>query len=241
MIISGGARFFAEFEQERILCVDGSLGSGKTLITHMIALPYIQRGYRFVTNTSCVWSVKDWESLRPVNEFGQMRVIANVDEGGLYVRTARSVQKLSSFARKLDSYLIFSGKKLPHEDLTQLRLYLWFDFYKNFLLPFKVYRYDVKVSTTKSYHGYIWISLWQAYYGLYSTFDPGDYPEDLLNAFEGWTEGLFRTYRRRYNVSDLVTTDATVMDLADIQNTSSQQAGELRETLSLLERKAKRR
>lgn len=239
MFIMGGSRFFAELEQERIVCISGALGTGKTLLAHEIALPYIRQGYRFVTNTSSAWA-HDWRKLQPVNEFGQMKIIADVDEGGLYVRTAKTASKLASFARKLDAYLIFSGKKLPHDDLQSLRIYLWFDFYKNFALPFKVFRYDVKVDTTKNYHGYVWQTAWQGFYGVYSTLDPGDYPEEILKAFEVYTETLFRRYNRKYQVGDL-TTEGDIVELADVQSDISRTSNEVRETLSVLERKTKRR
>lgn len=242
MIISGGAQFFAEFEQERIVTLSGSLGSGKTLTAHMIAEPYLKRGYRLITNVATVWAEPDWRAIQPLPDHNmQYRVVGLIDEGGLYVRTFKTASKLSSFARKLDSFLIFSGKKKPHEDLCTLDLYLWFDFWKNFLLPFKVYRYDVRVSTTKTYHGFIWVAGWSAYYGLYSTLDPGAYPEEILAAFEQWTTDHFKRYGREYKVQDLVSGDSAVVDMADIQDSMAQTSREVENTLSVLERKTRRR
>lgn len=239
MIISGAARFFAEFDQERIMCFSGQLGSGKSLLSHMIAEHYLQSGYRFVTNMASVWA-EDWKQLQPIPPLMQYKVCAVIDEGGLYVRTFKSASALSSFARKLDSYLIFCGKKLPHQDLQSLVLYQWFDFYKNFLLPVKVYRYDVSVSTTKTYHGYIWVSLWQAYYGIYSTLDPGDYPEEILKAFEHWTEEHFKRYGRTYKIQDLATGGGEVVEMADIQADMERSARKTSDAVSLFERKTKR-
>lgn len=240
MIVSGGARFFAELDQERIMCVGGQLGSGKSLITHMIAEPYLKRGYRFVTNMASVWA-EDWRTIRPIPPYNQYRVFGAVDEGGLYIRTFKTVSVLASFARKLDAYLLFCGKKLPHQDLQNLVLYQWFDFYKNFLLPIKVYRYDVSVSTTKSYHGYIWVTAWQAFYGVYSTLDPGDFPEEIVKAFEAWSEEFFHRYGRTYKIQDVATGGGEVVEMADIQNDMEKSARKTTEAVSLLERKARRR
>jgi len=240
MIVAGSARFYAELEQERIICIGGQLGSGKSLLTHMVARPFLDRGYRFVTNMASSWA-DDWRTLRPIPPLNQYKVVAAMDEAGLYVRTFKTVSLLSSFARKLDSYLIFCGKKLPHQDLQNLVLYQWFDFNKNFLIPLKVYRYDVQVSTTKKYSGYIWVSLWQAYYGIYSTLDPGDFPEDMVKAFESWTEQHFRRFGRQYKIQDVVTGESSVNELADIQNDMEKSARQAVDAISLLERKSKRR
>lgn len=241
MIVAGSARFYAELEQERIICVSGQLGSGKSLIAHMIAHPYLQQGYRFVTNMASVWAEPDWRHIQPLPPLYQYKVVAALDEPGLYVRTFKTASVLSSFARKLDAYLIFCGKKLPHQDLQNLVLYQWFDFYKNFLIPLKVYRYDVHVSTTKSYQGYIWVSAWQAYYGIYSTLDPGDFPEEMVKAFETWTENHFARYGRQYKIQDVVTGESSITELADIQSDMEKSARQATDAISLLERKAKRR
>jgi len=239
MIFSGAPRFYAEFEQERIMCVSGQLGSGKSLITHLIARPYLMRGYRFITNMASAWA-SNIDDIKPIPPLMQYKVFGALDEPGLYVRTFKTVASLTSFARKLDSYLVFCGKKLPHADLQNLVLYQWFDFYKNFLIPVKVYRYDVHVSTTKTYSGYIWVTGWQAYYGIYSTLDPGGYPEDLVQAFEKWTEEHFKRYGRVYKIQDIRAGDRESVELADIQNDMEKSARQASDAISLLERKTKR-
>lgn len=239
MIISGEAQFYAELDQERIICIGGQLGSGKSLITHLIAERYLKMGYRFVTNMSSAWA-DDWRTIKPLPPLMQYKLFCAIDEGGLYVRSFKTVSILSSFARKLDCYLAFCGKKLPHADLQNLVLYQWFDFYKHFLIPIKVYRYDVHVSTTKSYHGYIWVTAWQAYYGIYSTLDPGDFPEEIVNAFISWTEAHFRRFGRVYKVQDVAYGESESMEMADIQNDMQKSARQASDAISLLERKTKR-
>lgn len=239
MIVSGGPRFYAELEQERIMCFTGQLGSGKSLVSHMIAQPYLAKGYRFVTNMASAWA-DDYTKIKPLLPNYQYKVFSVLDEAGLYVRTFKTVASLSSFARKLDAFLIFCGKKLPHADLQNLVLYQWFDFYKNFLIPVKVYRYDVQISTTKKYSGYIWVTGWQAYYGLYSTLDPGDFPESIVKSFEKWTEEHFTRYGRAYRIQDIKAGDDASVDMADIQADMERSARKTTDAISLLERKAKR-
>jgi len=240
MIVSGAPRFYAELEQERILCISGQLGSNKSLLAHMLAVPYLYKGYRFVTNMASAWG-EDWRTLKPLPPNNQYKVWAAMDEPGLYVRTFKTASVLSSFARKLDAYLIFCGKKLPHQDLQNLNLYQWFDFNKNFLIPLKVYRYDVRVSTTKTYAGYIWVTAWQAYYGVYSTLDPGDFPEEMVKAFETWTEAHFKRFGRQYKIQDVVTGNSDTVEMADIQSDMEKSARQAIDAISVLERKAKGR
>lgn len=239
MIISGAPQFFAEFNQERILCFTGKLGTGKSLLTHCIAYPYLTRGYRFVTNMASVWA-DDWRTMKPIPPLMQMKVFAAVDEGGLYVRTFKTASAISSFARKLDSYIIFSGKKLPHQDLQGMKLYQWFDFWKNFLIPVKVYRYDIQVETTKNYSGYIWVMAWSAWYGLYSTLDPGDFPEEIVKAFQTWTEDHFKRFGRQYKIQDVVAGESESVELADIQNDMEKSARQATDAVSILARKSRR-
>lgn len=239
MIVAGGARFFAELEQERIICITGKLGTNKSLLAHVVAEPYLRKGYRFVTNMASVWAEPDWRNIKPIPPLMQYKIFANVDEGGLYVRTFKTASALSSFARKLDSFICFSGKKLPHSDLCDFKLYLWFDFWKNFLIPVKVYRYDVRVETTKNYSGYVWFTGWSSYYGIYSTLDPGEFPEDIVEAFQTWTEQHFKLYGRTYKIQDVVAGSSEVVDMADIQNDMEKSARQASDAISLLERKSK--
>lgn len=190
MIIDTG--FISEFLTERIVCITGSLGSGKTLIAHEIAEYFLKKGYRFYGNCKSEW-IDDY--VVELNKKGeQVKAVILCDEGGLYVRTFADVKRLASYARKLDLYIIFSGKKLPHEDLQSLVLYCWYDFFKNWRIPLKIWRYDVEVQTSKSYHGYIYQTGWWKYYGVYSTLDPGDDVEGTLKKIDKWIDRFRELY-----------------------------------------------
>lgn len=237
MILWDGG-FFAELDATRLCCVTGNLGSGKTLIAHEFAEHYLKKGYAMAGNLSSVW-LTPLDRITP-NEYGQVKTIVLLDEGGLFVRSTASVLALAAFARKLDIYLIFSGRKKPHHDLTELSIYLWFDLWKNFLLPFKVWRYDVQVQHSKSYHGLLWQTCWQAFYGLYSTLDPGDFPQEILTKITEWTENMFRLYHRQHRISDLASHPArrTAEQLADFGNDIADSAQEIASVVSLGGRKS---
>jgi len=196
MIIWDGG-FMSEFLDNRSVVITGRLGSGKTLLAVELAEQMLKRGYRLITNIETVWNdnpaeIKDHE-----------RVIGIMDEGGMYVRTAKTVQTLAAFLRKTKSLIVFSGKKQPHEDMCDLKIYLWFDAFRNLLIPIKVWRWDMRIQSTKRYHGFLFQTGWQKYYGIYSTEDPGDYPETVVKFFEERAKKLFKKYGRNYKIQDV--------------------------------------
>jgi hypothetical protein len=191
--------FFTELSDNRVVCITGRLGSGKTLIGIELAEYYLKKGYYLVTNTSTVWN--DGFVVPALHD--EVPVVGLVDEGGMYARTSSTVKMLSAFLRKTKSILIFAGKKLPHEDLCDLKLYSWFDFWRNFRVPFRLWRWDYQIQTTKKYSGYLVQTLWQDYYGIYSTTDPGDFPQAVVEFFDKRAKRLFEKYNRTYKLSDV--------------------------------------
>jgi AAA+ ATPase superfamily predicted ATPase len=192
--------FFAELDDNRTLVITGRLSSGKTLLAMELAERKLRKGYKLISQTSCVWN----DSIEDVvpDESGRYKFVAIIDEGGLYFRTQKSASAVSSFAAKIDSYVIFSGKKLPHADLCTLTCQVWFDFMKWFLLPFKIWRYDV-YNGNKAYNGYFLQTGWWHYFGIYDTLDPGDNPEIIVDFFKKATSEFFARYGRKYQISDV--------------------------------------
>lgn len=234
----------AELYQTRIVCITGSLGSGKTLITHEISEPFLRDGYKFVTNFKSAW-VDEPDMIEMREKGDQVHAVVVVDEGGLYVRSFEDVKRLSSFARKLDMYILFSGKKLPHVDLQELRLYLWFDLWKNLRIPLRVWRYDVQIDVTKSYHGYLWQTGWWAFYGLYSTLDPGSDAEEILKWVDSWIRRFGSFYdRKQFDGVSKVDKNAAkgdnVVELGEIRDGIETSVRRAAESISQLQRKTKR-
>ena len=190
MIIGDG--FLSEFLLERTVYISGRLGAGKSLLAAELAETLLRKGYRLYTNVRCVWAEDD---MVPGTQ-----IVYWVDEGGMYLRRQADVLALAGFLRKLDSYLIISGKKPPHLDLCTLWVSPRFDFWVNFFIPAKVWRYDVFQSEFRSYHGYF-IQVWpQRYWGVYSTLDPGDHPQDVIAVAVASARQLYAQYGRRYAV-----------------------------------------
>lgn len=244
MIISDDG-FFRELADNRVCVITGRLGSGKTLLSLEIARYFLDRGYHLVTNTKTIWADDPREVMRRAEkraeETGifQTRTVLFADEGGLYARSPKIASDLASFARKTDQIIIFGGKKLPHPYLSDLQVVMWFDFHKNFLLPIKIWEWSYRLSSRKIYYGKIIQAHWTDYYGIYSTIDPADNADQIINFSVTATRKLFAAFGRDYTLSGMggrtqpSTADA-MEDLAtalgDVveQNLSSVQGGKRR-------------
>ncbi len=194
--------FFTELDDNRTLVITGRLSSGKTLLAVELAERYLKRGYKLLSQISCAWN-DDYSQCVP-DDSGRYRTVVIIDEGGLYFRTAKSASVVSSFAAKMDMVLIFSGRKLPHEDLCTLTCQVWFDFFKFFLIPLKLWRYDV-YNGNKTYSGYFLQTAWWHYWGIYDTLDPADPPYRLVEWFQAATRAFFARFGRTYTdgISDV--------------------------------------
>lgn len=192
--------FFAEMDDSRMVYITGRLGSGKSCLAVELSERYLRKGYKLLSQVRCVWN--DDPAGMVMDDLGRRKVCMWIDEVGLYFRRASTAGSVSSFARKQDMYLIFSGRKAPHEDLCDLTLQLWFDFFKWFLIPLKLWRYD-RVNGKKSYHGYVLSFAWWEIFGIYDTLDPGDNPEAVVSLVKTWTEEYFARYGRKYLISDV--------------------------------------
>ncbi len=226
--------FFAELDDSYMVYITGRLGSGKTLMAVELAERYLRKGYKLLSQISCVWN--DDISTMTMDEVGRRKVVILIDEVGLYFRKASTAGSVSSFARKQWTYLIFSGRKAPHDDLCDLTLQLWFDLFKYLLIPMKVWRYD-RTNGKKSYHGYVWQFAWWEYFGVYDTLDPGDNPEELVTLIKTWTREFFERYGRKYAISDVESGGRD--DEADLSNdmaSSVRKMGDAAERLASVSR-----
>jgi len=187
--------FWGELYDSRTCAIEGKKGSGKTMLALDIAETLLKKGYKLETNMSCIW-----------NDNGMINtgdpVVVICDEGGAYLRTAKSVNNFSRFLRKLDRFLILPCKKLPHEELCELTISPWFNFNKHFGIPIKIWRWDV-TDGRKSYNGKLYQVNYRALYGVYSSIDPGDFPEIIMQNTIKETNRLFERYKRRYELSDV--------------------------------------
>jgi hypothetical protein len=192
--------FFTELDDNRILTITGRLSSGKSLLAVELSERKLKKGYRLLSQMRCTWN-DPYSSVLP-DEQGKYHVFVIFDEGGLYFRSWKAASAVSTFAAKIDSYVVFAGRKLPHDDLQSLTCQVWFDFFKWFLIPLKIWRYDV-VNGKKTYNGYFIQTGWWQYWGIYDTLDPGGNPETLVTWFKEATKTFFKRYGHDYDLSDM--------------------------------------
>lgn len=210
-MLIGAESFISEVIEGRIVVITGYLGCGKTLLGYEIAEKFLRMGYRLISNNASVWrdNLNDIECTKK-----GINTVILLDEGGWYIRTAKTISRLITFSGKIDCIWIIPGKKAPHLDVCDLTVELLFDFQKNFLIPIKLWRYTVQGA--RRYGGTFVQAFPQEYYGIYDTLDPGDYPEDILEAFDGYTKKFYSFFGKSYKtdqLSDLVQKDTTQEDI----------------------------
>lgn len=222
--------FYTELDDSRICTVSGRLGAGKTLLALTLAERYLRRGYRLVTNVASVWA-EDWENVRELPDFAR-RAVVLIDEGGLYIRSMKTVSALAAFARKLDTYIIIAGRREPHEELCELIVTPRFDFKRNFLIPAWLWRWENR-GARRPYGGYMLELGRSGYYGTYDTVNPGARPSALIALVEDWAKALFDHYGYEYGLSDVAQGggDGAALDAIDAFGVSAQR---IRDAVSVL-------
>lgn len=160
----------------RLVWIAGRVGGHKTSLAYMIAKRYLERGYRLITNTKCVWS-DNIENLT-LDENGQLKAVVVFDEGGLYFSSPAQVKTIAAYLAKMDIVVIMPSFWAPSTAAQVITIQpLWN--LKATGLPFVLYRWQVKIQSfkDKGYFGWVYPN---EIYGLYSRQDPGDDPAALV-------------------------------------------------------------
>lgn len=168
-----GSRLFEELDQERMICITGSLSGGKTRLAFDIALFYWRRGYRVFSNT--VHNFDNWTGVEGYHLFKSFVV---VDEPGEYVRQSKAASVITRSAGKADYYAIFAGKRLPHKNLQDIVIRPRFDFYQNYGIPLILWR--AVVNADEKYKFVFLQAFPQLVHGTYSTRSSSGGIEDIF-------------------------------------------------------------
>lgn len=234
-MLFGSGSFINELMENRTCYIGGHKGTGKTLLSLEIAEHFLKKGYRFVSNMSCIWN-EDY--MNP--NFGiDNDVFGIVDEGGIYTRSYSTVSGFTEFSRKTRAIVIFVGRKEPHEELCDFSVYSFWDLWKNLMIPLKIWGWEM-YQKRKHYRGIFLQSGWQEYYGIYSSIDPGDYPLNLLAFFEKRANDLFERYGRIYKIQDLAKGDILKGQDTTLESARDMavMANKIRDNLSVSKRKS---
>lgn len=198
------SRIFDELDQERIICITGSLSGGKTRLAFDIGLLYWRKGFRVLSNVP--HNFENWTGVTDNDLFKTYNVI---DEGGEYVRQAKVASLITRSAGKANYYMVFAGKRLPHKNLQDIVIRPRFDFYQNYGIPLILWK--AQVNADEKYKFPIWQYLPQRIHGTYSTRTSSSGLEDIFARAQATVEKLAEMEGQTAGTS----ADAGVSGLAD--------------------------
>lgn len=204
-----GAQFLKELELSRIVCVPGSVSSGKTrLIVDLYASHFYTKGYRYIANIPHNFPRHPWENLperdKPTKQITDTAAFAlfqtqyaglftpetllyktfiHLDEAGEVARTSKLSSLVTRSAGKANSIVAISGKKLPHKDLQEIVCVAVYDFDVNLGLPFILWNAKVNPGPgVKPYSFLFWQVFPRLVHGIYSTMGSGGSIDSIVNA-----------------------------------------------------------
>lgn len=177
-----GGDLSKEMILSRVLVITGSLSAGKTRLAIHLWYHYF-RGYSLYANIPLSPSLS--RPLPPT--FHHSYVV--LDEGGVFVREAKLASKIIRSAGKADYFVVFSGRRQPHKDLSELVIEPVFDFFRNFGVPALLWRYSY-FGGRKSYTRLFLQLFPQVVHGLFDTYSPSEGIDAFLPVFHRTLESL---------------------------------------------------
>jgi len=183
-----------------LVWIEGDNRAGKTLLGLDMAHEYLQVGYRYISNMTCVWN--DRMPLE-LDENLQLNCICQLDEVGVHVRTKESIRRIIGFKGKLNTIFILTGTEAPHEDLWGFRIEPAYLFNEILRMLFgrrvtneyvKVWRWIIHNSDPekKDRKGLFLQTIPKAFFGIYSTLNPFNNAESLLSQFDKSLQDLHK-------------------------------------------------
>lgn len=191
----------------RLVWISGRFGGGKTSLAYMLAKPFLEKGYRLVTNNKSIWS-DDPEKV-DLTETGHLHCVVILDEGGLWFKSSKQIEMVASYAAKMDTIYLLPSFWPPTRAAQVLVIQPIFNL-KAAGLPVVVYRWRVKIGSFEDKGSFVW---WRPseIYGVYSRQDPGDTGADIVNWLIEKTED-FRSFHGRTNDNGLSSLEVTSED-----------------------------
>lgn len=182
-------------EDIRICWITGRLRGGKSSLAFRLSVPFLERGYKLISNCKNVWEDENIE-LRPD---GTYKVICIADEGGRYMRVGVVIDDFMKMAGKIDVINIISSFQEPHKDATIFTI----EVQKGLGpvgIPARLYTYRVRHKQVKEQGWFIW-ALPNECQGIYSTNDPVIGIQKLSDFMERTVREY--SYRQGYSADQL--------------------------------------
>ena len=232
MGLIGAAQFLRTVESYRLLWIAGKFGGGKTSLAFYMSEPWLKKGYRLITNGKCIWA-DDLSKLDFIDEWGHLKAVVVLDEGGLEFKASVQVETIAAYAAKMDVIYLLPSFWPPVRRAQVVTAQPLFSFF-TIGIPLIVYRWDVQLKGFKDGGYFYW---WQPkeIFGVYSRQDPGEISSDIVEFLAQKSEAYRRLHGRKNRLSQMaVGSDDLLMEAA---NTFAEAA----EALPLPERASRRR
>lgn len=186
----GAESILGVLDMYRLIWISGRFGGHKTALAFKIAERYLERGYRCVTNSRCIWA----DPLHQVqlNENNQLHAVVILDEGGLYFKSGRQIEQIAAYAAKMDCVYIIPSFFAPTKTAQIVNIQPIISL-KATGLPIIIYKWVVSIGGFKESGCFAWFNPAEIY-GIYSRQDPGDDPDDIIAFLTERSE----QYRKRY-------------------------------------------
>lgn len=164
----------------RMLWIPGRFSSGKSAVSFRLAYELaVDYGYKIISNQECVWnetSPPEWVYDAKGNM--TLGVIANVDEGGLWVQDEVEAMEYLAFAGKMDIIIMLPSITEPCDLFSSLTIQPMYNF-RSIGVPYNVYEWRVAQQKSKFSGGFAWLGM-EEIYGTYSTLNPSADPRGML-------------------------------------------------------------
>jgi hypothetical protein len=168
-MLIGEERVLGILESYRLLWIGGRFGGGKTSLAFRLARPFLERGYRLLTNIRTVWA-DDPSDIDFIDRFGHLRLVVIMDEGGLWLKRNRMVEAMAAYAAKMDCIYIISSFFPPASYFRIFRIQVLYGF-RHIRIPLIFYRWFLASYGFSDKGLLIWIRP-EEIYGVYSRQDP---------------------------------------------------------------------
>ena len=155
--------------------VGGPNRSGKGTLALDIFHYFGDAGYRFISNTHCIWN--DNPDDCTIDPNGQFNMFIQEDENGNWMRTKESIREIQTAKGKLNLVFLATSTEAPHEDLWLYRIEPVGKF-NPWLRFWRVIIFNPQGKDTRYYFAQIFP---RAFFGLYSTSYHMFNPESILS------------------------------------------------------------
>jgi hypothetical protein len=171
-----------------------------------------------LTNVRSVWA-DDPSQLDFVDEYGHLRLVVIMDEGGLWLKRNAQVEAMAAYAAKMDVVYIISSYFPPASYFRIFKIKVLYGF-RHIRIPLVFYRWSLRDVEGFADKGLlIWWNPSEVY-GVYSRQDPAADGNEIVDFMANKVEEFRKHYdrsRRRFRKSDdKVSMEEVVADFADV-------------------------